>query len=62
MDDRQHVPFTSYPPDATGLERKMVQLSAAFGIITICAIIITMGLSMYLLPNAPPSLLGAPLF
>jgi hypothetical protein len=60
MDD--HASQKPYPPDATGLERKMLELSAAIGILTLAGFIIAMGLSMYLLPNAPPSVLGAPLF
>ncbi|HEY2748831.1 MAG TPA: hypothetical protein VGL86_29625 [Polyangia bacterium] len=59
MDD--HAPQKPYPPDATGFDRKMLQLSAAIGILTLAGFIIAMGLSMYLLPNAPPSVLGAPL-
>jgi hypothetical protein len=50
-----------YPPEATGLERKLLELSAATGILLIAAAIATMGLSMYLLPNAPPNL-PLPLF
>jgi hypothetical protein len=50
-----------YPPDATGLERKLLELAAATGILLIAAAIATMGFSMYLLPNAPPNL-PLPLF
>jgi len=50
-----------YPPDATGLERKLLELAAATGILPIAAAIATMRFSMYLLPNAPPNL-PLPLF
>ena len=50
-----------YPPEAVGFERKLLELSAATGIILIAAAIATMGLGMYLLPNAPPNL-PLPLF
>ena len=41
----------------------MLQLAAAIGVLAIAGFVIaTMGLSMYLLPNAPPTLLAAPLF
>ncbi len=60
MDD--HAPQKPYPAEATGLERKLLELAAAAGIVTIAGFIIAMGLSMYLLPNAPPTVLGAPLF
>lgn len=62
MDDHASEPQTPYPPDATGLERRLLQIAAASGILILAAWMTTMGLSMYLLPNAPPSLLGAPLF
>jgi hypothetical protein len=60
MDD--HASQKPYPPEATGLERKMLELSAAIGILTIAGFIAVMSLSMYLLPNAPPTLFAAPLF
>jgi hypothetical protein len=60
MDD--HAPQKPYPAEATGLERQLLQLAAATGVLAIAGFIIAMGLSMYLLPNAPPSVLGAPLF
>ena len=62
MDDHASESQKPYPPDATGLERRLLQVYAASGVLLIAAVIATMGLSMYLLPNAPPSLLGAPLF
>jgi hypothetical protein len=62
MDEHASQSQKPYPPEATGLERKLLQAAAAMGIILIATVITTMGLSMYLLPNAPPSLLGAPLF
>lgn len=54
-------PQNLYPPPATGLERKLLQISAAAGILLIAAAITTMGVSMYLLPNAPPNI-PLPLF
>ena len=62
MDEHASQSQKPYPPDATGFDRKILELFAATGILLIAAFIATMGLSMYLLPNAPPSLLGAPLF
>jgi hypothetical protein len=43
------------------MERKLLELAAATGILLIAAAIATMGISMYLLPNAPPNL-PLPLF
>jgi hypothetical protein len=62
MDDHASEPQKGYPPPATGLELRLLQIAAASGILILAAWMTTMGLSMYLLPNAPPSLLGAPLF
>ena len=62
MDDHAPQPQKPYPREATGLERKILEISAATGILTICAIVTAMALAMYLLPQAPPSLLAAPLF
>ena len=59
MDD--HASQKPYPPEATGLERQMLQLAAAIGVLAIAGFVVAMSLSMYLLPNAPPTLLGAPL-
>jgi hypothetical protein len=58
MDEQSNKP---YPPEATGMERKLLELAAATGILLIAGAIATMGLAMYLLPNAPPNL-PLPLF
>ena len=55
MDDHAPQSNKPYPPDAVGLERKLLQVAAATGILLIAAAIATMGLSMYLLPNHPPN-------
>lgn len=57
--DRSQIP---YPPEATGMERKMLQLFAAVGILAIAASVATMGAAMYILPGAPPINLPLPLF
>jgi isopropylmalate/homocitrate/citramalate synthase len=61
MDDHAPQSQKPYPPDAVGNERKLLQLAALTGIALIAAAIATMGLSMYLLPGAPPQL-PLPLF
>jgi len=61
MDDHAAQSTKPYPPDAVGLERKLLQLAAATGILLIALAIATMGLSMYVLPGAPPNL-PLPLF
>jgi hypothetical protein len=61
MDDHAAPPTKPYPPDAVGFERKLLELSAATGILLIAAAIALMGLSMYLLPGHPPNL-PLPLF
>ena len=55
MDDHASKSQKPYPPEAVGLERKMLELAAATGILLIAAAIATMGLSMYILPGAPPN-------
>jgi hypothetical protein len=55
MDDQGH-PQTPYPPEATGAERKMLELMAATGLLLISALVVAMSIGMYLLPNAPPLL------
>ena len=55
MDDHASQPQTPYPPDAVGLERELLKLAAASGILLIAAAICTMGVCMYLLPGAPPN-------
>jgi len=55
MDDHAPQSQRPYPPDATGLERRMLQLAAATGILLIAAAIATMGLAMYALPGHPPN-------
>ena len=55
MDDHASQSQTPYPPDATGLERKLLQVAAAIGILLIAAAIGTMGVCMYLLPGHPPN-------
>jgi hypothetical protein len=62
MDDHAAQSTRPYPPPAVGLERKLLEGAAAMGIILIAAAIATMGLSMYLLPNAPPNFIAIPLF
>jgi len=62
MDDHAAQSQTPYPPDAVGLERKLLEGAAATGILLIAGFIFAMSLSMYLLPNAPPPILAAPLF
>jgi hypothetical protein len=62
MDDHAAQSQTPYPPDAVGFDRKLLEGAAATGILLIAAFIAVMGFSMYLLPNAPPSILAAPLF
>jgi len=44
-----------YPPDAVGMERKLLQLSAATGILLLALAITLMGIGMYVLPGAPPT-------
>lgn len=61
MDEHAAQSTRPYPPPAVGLERKLLEAAAAMGIILIAAAIATMGLAMYLLPNAPPNL-PLPLF
>ncbi|MGZ3438760.1 MAG: hypothetical protein ACXVDD_04570 [Polyangia bacterium] len=61
MDDHAAQSQKPYPPDAVGTERKLLELSAATGILLIAAAIATMGLAMYFLPGAPPNL-PLPLF
>jgi hypothetical protein len=61
MDDHASQSQKPYPPDAVGLERKLLELSAATGILLIAAAIAIMGLGMYILPGAPPNL-PLPLF
>ena len=61
MDDHAAQSTKPYPPPAAGLERKLLEGAAATGILMIAAAIALMGLSMYLLPNAPPQL-PLPLF
>ena len=55
MDDHAPQSQRPYPPPATGLERKMLELAAATGILLIAAAITTMGVCMYLLPGHPPN-------
>jgi len=62
MDDHAAPSPVPYPPPATGLERKLLELAAATGILLIAGAIAAMSLSMYLLPNAPPNLIAVPLF
>jgi hypothetical protein len=62
MDDHAAPSPRPYPPPAVGLERKLLEGAAATGILLIAAAIATMALAMYLLPNAPPTLLALPLF
>lgn len=61
MDDHAPQSTKPYPPEAVGLERRLLELAAATGILLIAASIALMGLSMYLLPGAPPNL-PLPLF
>lgn len=61
MDDHAAQSTKPYPPEAVGLERKLLEASAAMGIVLIAAAIALMGLGMYLLPGAPPNL-PLPLF
>jgi hypothetical protein len=61
MDDHAPQSQRPYPPDAVGNERKLLELSAAAGILLIAAAIAIMGLGMYVLPGAPPNL-PLPLF
>jgi hypothetical protein len=61
MDDHAAQSTKPYPPPAVGLERKLLEAAAATGILLIAGAIATMGLAMYLLPNAPPNL-PLPLF
>jgi hypothetical protein len=61
MDDHAPQPTRPYPPDAVGFERKLLELSAATGILLIAAAIALMGLGMYILPGAPPNI-PLPLF
>jgi hypothetical protein len=62
MDDHAAQSTRPYPPPAVGLERKLLEGAAATGILLIAAAIATMGLAMYLLPNAPPNFVALPLF
>jgi len=55
MDDHASQSQKPYPPEATGMERKLLQVAAATGILLIAAAIATMGLGMYVLPGAPPN-------
>ncbi|MCU1279047.1 MAG: hypothetical protein JWM53_2593 [bacterium] len=61
MDDHAAQSQKPYPPEATGTERKMLELFAATGILLIAGGIAAMGLAMYFLPGAPPNL-PLPLF
>ncbi|HEX8953279.1 MAG TPA: hypothetical protein VF997_07545 [Polyangia bacterium] len=61
MDDHEPQSQKPYPPDAVGLERRLLELSAATGILLIATAIALMGLGMYILPGAPP-ILPQPLF
>ncbi|HEX6836282.1 MAG TPA: hypothetical protein VF334_06890 [Polyangia bacterium] len=55
MDDHAPESQRPYPPAATGLELRMLQISAAAGILLIAAAIAAMGLGMYALPGHPPN-------
>ncbi len=61
MDDHAAPSPKQYPPDAVGLERKMLTIAAATGILLLAAAIGVMGLGMYFLPGAPPNM-PLPLF
>jgi hypothetical protein len=61
MDDHAAQNSKPYPPDAVGLERKLLEFAAFGGILLIAAAIAAMGLGMYFLPGAPPNL-PLPLF
>ncbi len=61
MDEHEAHPTTPYPPEATGAERKMLELMALTGIIAIAGGVALMSLGMYFLPGAPPNL-PLPLF
>jgi hypothetical protein len=56
MDDHAAPPTRPYPPPAVGLERNMLKVAAATGILLIACAIAAMGIGMYFLPGAPPNL------